>query len=148
MNLTVASTVITAIVATLVAIISWRQWRTDRARLKHELFKLRYQIYEKIAAFPAEIGIAGRVYHGADLQFLRDTKQAYFAFGCDKIIKELVSEMYKHAVDLHALEAERPHLAAAARSENIQKQRIIKEWFQSTLASLECKFEKYLKLAH
>lgn len=148
MNLTVASTVTTAIVAILVAIISWSQWCTDRSRLKHELFKRRYEIYEKIAAFPAEIGMAGRVEPGSDQQFLRDTKQAYFAFGCDTTVKELVSNMYKHAIELHTLEAERPHLFGAALSENIAKQREIKNWFQSTLASLEKNFEKYLKLAH
>ena len=148
MNITAASTFVTTIVAVLVAIISWRQWRTDRARLKHELFKRRYEIYEKIAAFPAEIGIAGRVEPGADLKFLQDTKQAYFAFGCDQSIKELVSNMYRHAVDLHALEAERPRLASDARSKNIEQQRVIKDWFQSTLASLEGEFEKYLKLDH
>jgi len=143
-----ATAVITAIVAVLVAIVTWRQWLTDRARLKHELFLRRYAIYEKIAAFPAEIGRSGRVEAGADIQFLKDTKQAYFVFGCDREVKNLVSSIYSHAVDLHALEAERPGLTGEARSENIQKQRQIKEWFQSTLSSLESNFEKYLRLNH
>lgn len=148
MDILTATTVVTSLVAVLVAIITLRQWLTDRARLKHELYVRRYEIYEKIAAFPAQIGISGRVEPGTDLQFLRDTKQAYFVFGCDRSVKELVSSIYTRAVDLHALEAELPGLDGAERSENIERQREIKEWFRSTLASLEGRFEKYLKLDH
>lgn len=36
--------------------------------------------------------------------------------------------------------------ALADRSNNIEKQLVIKEWFQSTTGSIESKFEKYLKL--
>jgi hypothetical protein len=136
------STVVTALVAILVAIISWRQWLTDRARLKHELFLRRYDIYEEIYGFVGRILTAGRVEPGADIQFLQDTRKAYFVFGCDRAIKSLVTDIYEKAVDLYALEAERPSLADGdARRENIIKQREIKNWFQSTLAALESKFE-------
>ena len=51
MNVAGATAIATASVAILVAIITWREWATNRARLRHERFELRYAVYEGIAAF-------------------------------------------------------------------------------------------------
>jgi hypothetical protein len=140
--------VITTTIAALVGFITLRQWLTDRARLKHELFDRRYAIYEKIAAFPAEIMLSGTVEPGADLKFLQDTKLAYFAFGCDEAVKGVVDKLYRLAVDLHAVEAEFPGLTGKDRSKNLDKQGSIKRDLAVVLESLPGIFTKYLKLGH
>lgn len=140
--------VITTAIAALVGFITLRQWLTDRARLKHELFDRRYAIYEKIAAFPAEIMLSGTVKLGADLQFLQDTKLAYFAFGCDEAVKSIVGKLYRLAIDLHAAEAEFPGLTGKDRSKNLDKQVSIKRDLAAVLESLPGIFTKYLKLGH
>ena len=148
MDVHTATAITTAAVAILVAIITWRQWVTNRARLKHELFERRYAIYEKIAAFLSEVLQAGRVPSGREQEFLRETKRAFFVFDCDSEVKNLVTVIYQHAVHLHALDAELEGLGGKDRTENVEKQREIKDWFQATLGSLEEQFEKYLCLEH
>ena len=142
MDVPIATAITTAAVAILVAIITWRQWITNRARLKHELFERRYLVYEKIAGFLAEVLQAGRVPTGRDHEFLRETKRAYFVFDCDTDVKNLVTKIYQHAVHLHALDAELEALRGNERTGNLEKQREIKDWFESTLSSMEEKFEK------
>lgn len=135
-------------IAIAVALITRRQWITARDSLKHELFDRRYAIYERIAAFLAEVLQSGTVSPGRDVAFLQETKTAYFVFACDKAVKKLVSDIYGAAVNLHALEAELPTLSDAARTKNIERQRQIKDEFSEILGSLETRFEKYLRLAH
>src|SRR5437588_5180317 len=90
----VATTVITTIIAALVAVITWQQWITNRARLRHELFDRRYKIFEQIAGFVAGVIRDGVVQPGTERDFLRQTKRAYFAFGCDETIKQLVADIH------------------------------------------------------
>ena len=148
MDTATATAVIATGIAALVGFITLRQWLTDRARLKHELFDRRYAIYETIAAFPADIMVAGRVQPGADIQFLRDTKLAYFAFGCDDAVKSIVDQLYKLAVDLHAAQAEFPGLSGGARTANLDRQTQIKVKLSQLAQSLPDTFTKYLKLGH
>lgn len=135
-------------IALAVAIITLRQWLTDRARLRHELFDLRYEIYERMANFLAETLMAGRVAPGAEIDLLRQTKRAYFVFSGDTQVTALISETYREAVELHALCAEEKSLGGQEKAENLERQRTIKNGFEARLHSLEKKFERYLKLAH
>jgi hypothetical protein len=148
MDTQTATAIASISVAIAVALITRRQWITNRGILKHQLFDRRYQIYERIAGFLADVIQAGSVAPGRDQEFMRETKQAYFVFACDAEVKALISDIYKHAVHLHALEAERPSTEGAPLKSNLASQREIKDWFSSTLASMETRFEKYLRLEH
>ena len=145
-NTTIA--VITASVAVLVAIITWRDWATNRARLRHELFERRYAVYEQIATFLATVLQQGGIPEGEPESFLRKTKTAYFVFAGDSDVKDLISEIYKKAIDLHAWEATEEGLVGEELKKNIQDQRVIKDWFAKTLDSMESLFAKYLSLKH
>lgn len=148
LNAETATAIASVSVAIAVAIITWRQWITNRDTLKHQLFDRRYAIYEQIAGFLAEIAQTGTIRPMGDIDFLQRTKQAYFVFSCDPNVKYLLSQIYKHAVDLHALDAELSSETGTARHENIEKQRAIKNWFSETLKELEMRFEKFLRLDH
>ncbi len=146
MDIATATTIITTLVAVLVALITWSQWATNRARLRHELFDRRYEVYEQIAAFIAEILTSGRVPQGEPEGFRHRTKTAYFLFACDNDIKVLITEISQKAVELHALEATFDSLSGEERKSNLEAQRAVKDWLKQTLDSLETRFEKYLKL--
>ena len=121
------TTILTTIIAILVAIITGGQWITNRARLRHELFDRRYAMYETIASFLAEIAIHGAVQESADRKFLIATNKAYFVFGCDKHVKDLVSKIYRLAVELDGLHRELESLPVGKqRSANVQHQTKIK----------------------
>ncbi len=140
--------IITATVAIIVAIITFGQWLNGRNQLKLALFEKRYAAYEKISSYLASTLQNGRVEIGADIQFLRDTKRAYYLFAADPEIKALISAIYKKSVSLHALQEEQKSFSGDELSSNIEKQRVIKEWFESSLNNMEALFEKYLKLEH
>jgi hypothetical protein len=142
-------TIITTIIAALVAIITYGQWRTNRARLKHELFERRYKEYQKITRFLASIVTNGHVSKGGEMLFLRDTKRAYFVFGCDKKVQKLLSEIYRQSVELYTLDSTlNDRQNPEVRKQNIEKQRLIKNWFETTLRGIENEFERFLKLEH
>lgn len=138
----------TTVIALAVAVITLRQWLTDRARLRHELFDRRYQIYERLTGFLADVLVAGRVAPGAEMELLREAKRAYFVFAGDKDVGTLISEIYREAVHLHALGAQENSLTGEALKKNIEAQRVIKDRFEVVLKSMEHRFEKYLKLGH
>ena len=145
----IATTIITTIIAAMVAVITWRQWITNRARLRHELFDRRYAIYEQIDSFVAGVLQMGAVEAGGEREFLRQTKRAYFAFGCDDAIKRLVEDIYKQAILLQALKAKENVLPSGeALNSNVDKQGEVLKWFNTTLSSLEQRFDKYLRLEH
>lgn len=148
MDLATASAIATPTIAVLVAIITCGQWVTNRARLRHELFDRRYEIYQKISAFVVRVLQSGRVEPGGDSEFLRQTKQAYFAFGADVAIRDLVDDIHRHAVQLQTLQAKESGLSGEALNTNVDRQTKVKQRFQDTLNSIECKFEKYLRLRH
>jgi hypothetical protein len=142
----ITTALLTPTIAIFGSIITWQQWVTNRDKLKHELFERRYQVYEKIAGFVADILITGGVKAGKDMEFLVETKSVSFLFNED--IKSLVSEIYKNATLLHALEAELPGEAGEARTRNIEKERQVKEWYADTLNTFETRFSPFLKLKH
>ncbi len=144
----VATAVITTIIAALIALITWRQWITNRARLRHELFDRRYTIFEQLAGFVAGVVRDGAVDSGAVREFLHQTKRAYFAFGCDETIKQLVADIYRQAILLQVLQAKQKVLAGDAVGNNLDKQGEVLQWFNATLDSLEKRFEVYLRLEH
>ena len=148
MDIATVAAVLTVVIAAMVTVITWRQWRTDQARLKHELFDRRYSIYEKIEVFPATIMTEGKVGEGADRLFLRETKLAYFAFGCDEAVKNVVNRLYSISVDLLAAEEVFKGLEGSERTANLKSKNKLKQELAQILESLPIIFTKYLRLGH
>lgn len=148
MDVANTTAITTSAVAILVAIITWREWVTNRARLRHELFERRYEVYERIGAFLSRVLQEGRVPEGEPERFIRSTRKAYFVFGSDVGIKAFIEQIFKEAVRLHTLDATLESSRGEERSRNIEKQAEIKEWFRQELGGLERRFESYLSLRH
>ena len=140
------SALLTPTVAAIGIYIAYQQRVTNQNRLKHELFEKRYEVYENIGVFISSILTSGTVKPGSDMEFLRDTKAVTLLF--DSHIKEFTSEVYKKALDLHCYEAELEGLTGEERKMNIDKQRVIKDWYMEQLKTMELKFIGYLKLEH
>lgn len=139
-------TIITTAIAVIVAIITFGQWQNARDQLRHSLFEKRYAIYEEINDFLATVLQTGRIADGAEMEFLRSTKRAYFVFAADKEIKKLTHDIYKQAVNLNSLQSEQNSVSGERLEQNLEKQGKIKEWFEETLNEMGARFERYLKL--
>ena len=67
-------------------------------------------------------------------------------FGGDNRIAALISDIYKAAVNLYALQAEEADSRGEERTNNLKSQREIKDFFVKTQAEMESVFGKYLRL--
>ncbi len=139
---------LTPTIAVLGAYIAWQQWRTNRNKLKIDLFDKRHQVFENIKKFIASILTSGRVEDGADIQFLRDTKSARFLFEDNTDILNLVDEIYKKAVALDTLQKTEKGSSDEALEKNLDKQSEIKEWYIAQLRNIDEAFKEYLILKH
>jgi len=142
----ILSALLTPTIAILGIYIAYQQWRTNRNRLKLELFNKRYEIFTNIKKFIANILSSGLVAQGADIQFLKDTKSVAFLF--DDNIANLTNEMYKMANKLHALEKTQKVGIGEKLEKNLDKQDEIKDWFLQQLNNIDNVFKKYLKIEH
>lgn len=130
-----------AIVGTVIACL---QWQINRKRLKSELFPRRLELFDRISHYIADILRYGNVQQGEEMQFLRNTRNAFFIF--DKDIEEYVDKIYKKSIDLQTLCSLQKSLAGDALENNVVSQRRIKDWFVAELNGIRPKFQKYLGL--
>lgn len=142
----ISKALLTPVVAIVAAYVAWQQLKTNRRKLKLDLFDRRYAVFEKVGEFIGSILTSGKVPPGAEFQFLVDTKAAGLLFGED--VSQFVSEIYRKAVHLHALDAELEGTTGDARTANIKAQREIKDWYGTALEGLQARFSEYLKLEH
>jgi hypothetical protein len=144
----ILAALLTPTIAILGAYIAWQQWRTNRNKLKLDLFDKRFQVFENIKKFIASILTSGRVEDGTEFQFLRDTKSVRFLFQDDATILNLIDEIYKKAIKLHTLERTERGSSGQTLENNLNKQNEIKEWYQNQLHTIDEIFKKYLILKH
>ncbi len=144
----ILSALLTPTIAILGSIIAWQQWRTNRARLKHELFDRRYEQFSIVRDFISSIMTHGKVKPEEEHKYLAGTRGMRFIF--DKEIASYVDNTLWHlSVELHALDAELEGVPVGEeRSKNVKRQREIKELLNQELKNLEERFSKYLQLQH
>lgn len=142
------SALLTPTIAVLGAFIAWRQWRTDRNRLRHELFDRRYQQFTVIRDFLVSIMTSGKSKVEEQQKFLAGTRGIRFVF--DKEMSDYVdSTIWNLAVDLECLDSELLALPVGdERSKNVKRQSEIKKALNMELRNLEEKFARYLHLRH
>lgn len=140
----ILSALLTPTIAILGTVIAWMQWQINQKRLKHELFLRRIELFDRISHYIADISCQGNVGQGEEMQFLRNTRNAFFIF--DKDIEEYIDKIYKKSIDLQTLCSLQKSLAGDALENNVVSQRRIKDWFVAELNGIRPKFQKYLSL--
>ena len=139
---------LTPTIAIIGSFVALQQWKTNRARLKHELFDRRYEQFSVVSCFLGSIMSHGRALESEQQKFLSGTRGMRFTF--DKEISEYIDETVWHlAMDLECLRAEIEGVPVGEeRSTNVKKQSEIKKQLNKELRELEEKFSKYLQLRH
>jgi hypothetical protein len=141
-----SSALLTPVIAAFAVWITWRQWRTDDLRLKHEQFERRYAVYEQLAGFMASVLQLGKCPPEGPELLLRQTRQSYFLF--DDETKAFITEVYKHAARIETLEMVRPTLGPGPElNKNVAGRREEMDWFGKQLQGLEPRFAKYLRVS-
>jgi hypothetical protein len=145
---TTLAALLTPVIAVAAAFIAWQQWRTNRNKLKLDLFDRRFAIYDAARTFIGQL-LAGT--HASDAQtfdFLSRTRDAEFILDKD-IADYLFKQIYQRALTLTTLRSEMEGLPMGEeRTNNVQRQREIREWFLQQHEALAQAFSKYLALEH
>lgn len=144
----VLSALLTPTIALIALYIAFQQWRTNRNKLKLELFERRYAFYESARTLLAAILTAGRATRQTTFEFLVATKGAQFVVG-EEIASYFDKELYSKAVDLETWESElKGNLSQADRGRLIELQSQTKKWFADQYTVLDEKFKPLLQLTH
>jgi hypothetical protein len=73
----------TPIIAAMVAVIAYRQWRTAHQNVLLQLFDKRMVVIKELRGIVAEILQESTVHNGESVRFLRATTGADFLFGSE-----------------------------------------------------------------
>src|SRR5882672_4688964 len=146
--ITSLAALLTPVIALAAVYIGFQQWRTNRHKLKLDLFDKRFAVYDATRNFIGQV-LAGT--HAPDTQtfeFLSRTRDADFLL--DKGIADyLFKEVYHQALTLATLRSEMDGLPVGdERTRNVRCQREIRDWFLKQHDALYEKFSKYLRLEH
>lgn len=141
------SALLTPVLAATAAYIAWQQWRTNRNKLKLELFERRFAMYDAAVQLINSILGAGKVEDQPLRSFVTRTRSAAFIVG-QPIEAYLNKELYARAVKLQMLEAELQGLTGEDRIKNVREQSEAKQWLVEQYAVLERLFRRQLMLEH
>ena len=135
-------------VALLGLFIAYRQWRTAQNKLKLELFEKRLAIYNAAIAFIRNVMTSGKATDEQLRNLVRGTKEAKWLLST-KIATYLDEELFTKGSNLRCLYDELEGVPVSEElTNNVHKQRKIKEWLESQYKILDEKFSKYLALRH
>lgn len=146
--ITILSALLTPAIAILTSLIAFQQWRTNRNKLKLNLFDRRYVYYEAARELLGCISVSGKVTEQVMFEFHRKTRGAQFIVG-DSIARYFDQELYSKANDLKCLYAELECVEVGPdRNENLRNQKEIKKWFYDQSKVLDKLFRPLLDLKH
>ena len=124
------------------------QWKTNRNRLKHELFDRRYEQFVAVRDFLGSIMGAGKALESKQTEYLLKTRGLQFIYD-QKLADYLYSNIWCPAIDLACLQDELEGVPVGEeRSKNVGLQSDIKKKLHQELRDLDRLFSKYLQLRH
>lgn len=143
----IMTALLTPTIAILGSVIAILQWRTNRLRLKHELFDKRYDVYTSAMAFIVSVVQNNQIKEIDRIAFLAGTKGAKFLF--PKKINDYLDLIHTKACDLQCSidELEGP-IAGDKRAENIKTRNKIMKWFVAQLSTLADELQPFIELKH
>ncbi len=133
---------LTPTIATVVALITYLQWRTNALRLKHDRFDRRFGMFEATRDFLSDLIKHGDLKEDARLAFLSATSGARFIFG--KKIALYLDNIHSKACDLECVQSEKqncdkPDVARLSKKRNNIMHGLLKD-----LKEIETTFDKYM----
>ena len=129
------------VILTVFAIyIAFQQYKTNRRKLKFDLFDKRFTIFDATKKFMQ--GVINRSSFDKENQaeFHRQIKGAQFVFGND--IKEYLDIVWSNFVDLETWSQDEN------TSEHAKERHETMKWFVQELNNIDEKFTRYMKLKH
>lgn len=128
--------------------IAYRQWRTAQKKLKLDLFEKRFAVYDAARSFIASVMTSGKAKEEEMFKFLSGTREAKWLLS-DDIATYFDEQIWKKAGELQTIDAELDGTPIGdERTNNVGRQREIKNWLIDQYKVLDEKFSPFLKLEH
>ncbi|MBC7160507.1 MAG: hypothetical protein H5U26_00145 [Immundisolibacter sp.] len=145
---TTLAALLTPTIAIIAVYIGWQQWRTNRNKLKLDLFDRRFTVYDAARTLIGRVLTQSHAKNDQILEFLTGTREARFLL--DKQIAEyLFKEFHLKAILLLTLHSElEGSPGGTERTKNIEHRREVRNWFEQQYDVLDEKFSKYIQLEH
>ena len=141
----ILSALLVPMIAFAVGMIACFQWRTNKNRLKLELFDRRAKYYEAALQFIGDTMAKGEV----STESLRDFHHAQYgsAFLLDDDVTEYLKELWKKGAAANVLGSELEGLSVGDnRNMIVQKRSEAVKWIVKQPEILQRKFERFLKI--
>jgi len=121
--------------------IAWMQWRTNKNRLRLELYDRRYKVYSALQGFLSYVIHVGNIQLSDVVRFNGETAGSEFLFGEE--VRGYLRDISAKAFELYAVQQQ---AAAVSGSVQANRERELKEWFSDKQQDVIAKFDKYLKV--
>jgi len=144
------SAALTPIIAIIAVYIAYQQWKTNKLKVRYELYERRLAVFNAAMKLIAIVIQAGNPEQTQLLDFRAETNESYFLFGRD--IYEYLDEMHKKARQLRSIKLKLDRLEKShavdekERSQLIDEDSKVFEWFTNQFEVSRQKFSKYLEL--
>ncbi|MBL8226041.1 MAG: hypothetical protein JNM50_12010 [Chromatiales bacterium] len=136
-------TIATAVVAAVVAVVTWRQYLVDRANLKLALFEKRLAVFVATRLFLTQILRAGRTSMPEVFDYRAGIGEAEFLFEQDLV--DYLREIDRRALSLWANdETLKPMPVGEDRSALVETRMADLEWLSGEIPKLKGRFHPYL----
>ena len=137
----------TPVIGIAVVYIAYQQHKTNRNKLRLDLYDRRFKLYNEITSLLGSIVQKGDVSDDDLAGCLRNTKEAVFLFKED--IPKYIDELYEQACELQYLEKVIGNKVPGADIEKaLEKRAEIFGWFPKQFRECTEKFKKYLSLGN
>ena len=135
---------LTPLIALIAIYIAYQQHKTNRDKLRLDLFEKRYAIYKGIQKFLTLILRAGKTNYEELMQFNGETQDATFLFRDE--IPAYIGDIYSKANDLIATtETYKPLPVGEDKSRLVKEATELTRWLTKQLPELKDVFAPYLK---
>lgn len=132
------------VIAGIAVYIAFQQHKTNRDKLRLDLYNKRYELFHSLMTLLARILQQGNVKDEQVTEFSRATKEAVFLF--DEGLSTYLETIRKKALDLWAAEeGMKPLPVGKERSAKVAEVRELYDWFTKQFEVAIDKFNKYLK---
>lgn len=142
----ILAAMLTPIIAIVTTYVAVQQYRTNRLKLRHELFDQRIAVFNEIAEFLASVTQTAKAGLPQLHDLIQKTRDGHFLFGPNA--SAYVKSVYRKAVDLHYCETMLASLPVGTeRTEIANRKRELLIWFGNQIEVARRMFANQLSLA-
>jgi hypothetical protein len=140
----VLSAFLTPVLAVTAGYIAWQQHRTARSKLKLDLYERRFRVYRGVMNLLGAVVRNGATSHDDLAKFYVETDEKRFLL--DDSLCAYLTEIREKAVKLRSVGMliDSRQIAEERRSQAIEKDTELLQWFETQIEQVAQRFMKYL----